>query len=220
MLVSRPCGLQVTDCIQHLIHRIKTRIYLKMHEELLKIMAKSINLTDSDRDLCKKHFEPVCTQKGQIIEEEGKIPNHLYFVVSGYVRLFHFNDKGDEVTTHINCPPGFITSYFHFTNQTKANDNLECITDCELLRITKANLDVLTEESANFKDFSILAFQQSLAYNENRSKELATLTAEERYQNFMRNYPHILHNVPLKYIASFLGMNPKSLSRIRKEIIK
>lgn len=71
-----------------------------------------------------------------------------------------------------------------------------------------------------FKDFSISVFQKSLAYNNNRSKELATLSAEERYQKLMQDYPHILQNVPLQYIASFLGMNPKSLSRIRKKFIR
>jgi CRP-like cAMP-binding protein len=136
------------------------------------------------------------------------------------MRLFHYNSNGDEITSHINCPPGFITSYFNFINQTKATENVECVTDCELLRITKSNLDLLTSKSAGFKDFSIWVFQQSIEYNENRSRELATLTAEQRYQKLIDNYPEILHNVPLQYIASFLGMNSKSLSRIRKQFIK
>ena len=171
-------------------------------------------------ELCEQYFKPVLFPKNRVIEEEGKIPKYLYFIVSGFVRLFHYNDKGDEVTTHIYCPPGFITSYFNFINQTKANENLECATECELLRITKNNLDLLTQQSTAFKDFSISVFQQSLAYNENRSKELATLTTEQRYQKLIDNYLAILYNVPLQYIASFLGMNPKSLSRIRKKLIK
>lgn len=189
-----------------------------MHGQLLKLISQNTELADKDTELCQQYFEPVLFPRNHIVEEEGKIPKYLYFVLSGFVRLFHYNDKGDEVTTHINCPPGFITSYFNFINQTTSNENLECITDCELLRITKENLDSLTRQSTAFKDFSILVFQQSLAYNENRSKELATLTAEQRYHKLIDNYPHILYNVPLQYIASFLGMNPKSLSRIRKEI--
>ena len=183
-------------------------------------MAQRVVLSSADKDFCIQYFEPVLFPKNRIIEEEGKIPKYLYFVASGYVRLFHYNERGEEVTTHINCPPGFITSYFHFINQTKSDENLECITECGLLRITKDGLDELTSKSAAFKDFSISVFQQSLSYNENRSKELATLPADERYLKLMKNYPDILHNVPLQYIASFLGMNPKSLSRIRKELIK
>lgn len=191
-----------------------------MHEQLLKLISKTVTLSDGDKFLCEEYFEPVLYPKNRIIEEENKIPKYLYFVVSGFVRLFHYNEKGDEVTTHINCPPGFITSYSNFINQSRSNENLECITECELLRITKSNLDTLTLQSAAFKDFSISVFQQSLTYNEIRSNELATLTAEQRYQKLMENYPEILYNVPLQYIASFLGMNAKSLSRIRKEMIK
>jgi len=191
-----------------------------MHENLLKIIRQKINISDKDVELCIEYFEPIIFPKNRIIEEEGKIPQYLYFVVSGYMRLFYYNDNGDEITSHINCPPGFITSYFNFINQTKATENVECITECELLRITKNNLDLITSKSDAFKDFSIWVFQQSITYNENRSKELATLTAEQRYQKLIDNYPHIIHNVPLQYIASFLGMNSKSLSRIRKQMIK
>lgn len=191
-----------------------------MHAHLLKLIAQKVSLSDKDKALCEQHFEPVLFPKNRVIEEENKIPQHLYFIVSGFVRLFYYNDNGEEVTTHINCPPGFITSYFNFNNQTKATENLECVTECELLRISKTNLDKITSQSATFKDFSIWVFQQSLSYNENRSKELATLTAEQRYLKLIENFPNILQSVPLQYIASFLGMNPKSLSRIRKEIIR
>ena len=191
-----------------------------MHEKLLEIIRQQIPISDKDAELCTEYFEPIIFPKNRIIEDEGKIPQYLYFVVSGYMRLFQYNDNGDEITSHINCPPGFITSYFNFINQTKATENVECITECELLRITKNNLDLITSKSDAFKNFSIWVFQQSIAYNENRSKELATLSAEQRYQKLIDNYPHIIHNVPLQYIASFLGMNAKSLSRIRKQMIK
>lgn len=191
-----------------------------MHNQLIQLISKSAELSDSERKLCIQYFEPVLYPKNRVIEEEGKVPQHLYFVISGFVRLFHYNDKGDEVTTHINCPPGFITSYSNFANQSKSDENLECITECELLRITKSDLDLLIQASSAFKDFSFLVFQQSLSYNEKRAKELATLTAEQRYLRLMDEHPELLHNVPMQYIASFLGMNPKSLSRIRKQIFK
>lgn len=191
-----------------------------MHNQLIQLISERAQLSDVERELCIQYFEPILYPKNRVIEEEGKVPQYLYFVVSGFVRLFHYNDKGDEVTTHINCPPGFITSYSNFTNQTRSDENLECITDCELLRITKTDLDLLIRESSAFKNFSFLVFQQSLSYNEKRAKELATLTAEKRYLKLMTEHPELLHNVPMQYIASFLGMNPKSLSRIRKQIFK
>jgi CRP-like cAMP-binding protein len=191
-----------------------------MYEQLFGLITQKLAFSENEKALCRQYFEPVLLPKNRVMEEEGKIPQYLYFIVSGFVRLFHYNNKGDEVTTHINCPPGFITSYSNFMNQTISDENLECITDCELLRITKADLENLIRQSDTFKDFSIWVFQQSLSYNENRSKELATLSAEQRYVKLLDEHPEFLHNVPIQYIASFLGMNPKSLSRIRKQIIR
>jgi len=190
-----------------------------MHNDLLNIVSQKVPLNDRDIALCKQYFEPVLFPKNRVIETNGKVPQYLYFVVAGFVRLFHYSATVDEVTTHINCPPGFITSYFNFINQTKSDENVECVTDCELLRISKKNLDLVINESPAFKDFSIYVFQHSIVYNETRAKELGTLTAEQRYKKLIENYPGILQNVPVQYIASFLGMKPESLSRIRRKII-
>lgn len=191
-----------------------------MHEQLLTLMARQAGLSDGDKALCEHYFEPVQFPRSQVIEPAGSIPRYLYFVAEGFLRLFHYDREGAEVTTHLNCPPGFITSYAHFISQTVSHETLECITPCRLLRITKDHLDALTSQSSACKDFSIWVFQQSLSYNENRARELAALTAEQRYAALLGQYPGIVQNVPLRYIASFLGMNPKSLSRIRRQFIR
>lgn len=189
-----------------------------MQQKLVDFIQSGHPLSQMDKDLIFQYFEPVLFPKNRIIEEEGKVPEYLYYIVSGYLRLFHYNENGDEVTTHINCPPGFFTSYFNFINATKSNENVECITECELLRITRTDLDSLTSKSEAMKNFSIKVFQKSIVYNENRSTELATLSGEKRYRKLIENYPGILHNVPITYIASFLGMKPESLSRIRRKL--
>lgn len=190
-----------------------------MHDKLLKFIESGYHFNTDEVERLKLYFEPVEFPKNTIIEAEGDIPQYLYYIVSGYLRLFHFDELGNEITTHINCPPGFFTSYFNFINQTKSGENVECITACELLRITKENLDKLTNECPAMKDFSISVFQESITYNENRSKELSTLNAEQRYVKLIKNYPGIIQNVPIQYIASFLGMKPESLSRIRRKLI-
>ncbi|EQB93898.1 Crp/Fnr family transcriptional regulator [Elizabethkingia anophelis] len=191
-----------------------------MHDQLTHLITQRVSLSTQEREWCAASFQPVSITKNTIIEKAGKVPEYLYFIVSGYLRIFHLNEKGEEITTHINCPPGFITSYFNYINQVPSDENLESITDCQLLRITKTNLEELIDKSTAFKDFSISVFQESISYNENRSRELATLTAEQRYLKLIKEYPGIIQNVPLQYIASFLGMNSKSLSRIRKQVIR
>lgn len=191
-----------------------------MLDHLVQTISTHVKLSDADIELCGHSFEPVSFPKNTLLEAEGHVPKYLYFIVSGYVRLFAYDDQGEEVTSHLNCPPGFITAYRHFNQQSRSDDNVECITDCQLLRITKAKLDQLILHSDRMKDFSIAIFQQSIAYNENRAKELATLSAEQRYRKLIEQSPDMLLHVPIKHIASFLGMNPKSLSRIRKQVIR
>jgi len=189
-----------------------------MHRKLIDFIRQYHLLSAQEADLISSSFDPVIFPKNRIIEEQGAVPKYLYYIVSGYLRLFHYNENGDEVTTHINCPPGFFTSYGNFIGESESSENVECVTECELLRITKAELDKLIAASPVMKDFSISVFQQSITYNENRSQELATLGAEQRYRKLISSYPEILHNVPVQYIASFLGMKPESLSRIRKKL--
>lgn len=190
-----------------------------MHQQLLQNIATKYQLSNLDIELCKKYFEPIFYSKNKIIEKAGQVPQYLYYIVSGFMRLFHYDDNGDEVTLHINCPHGFFTSFSNFSDQTKSEDNIECITDCELLRINKPNFDALMQQSLTWKNYSVFVLGTSMTYNENRAKDLATLTAEQRYLKLMESYPEIIRNVPLQYIASFLGMKAESLSRIRRKIV-
>lgn len=195
------------------------KIFTSMHDKLLAYICSDHDCTQKEIDAVRKYFEPVVFSKNTVIEEAGKIPQYLYYIVSGYLRLFYTDQNGNEVTTHINCPPGFFTSYSEFIDGRVSENKVECITDAELLKISKANLDLLINESQAMKNFSISVFQQSIAYNENRSKALSVLNAEQRYLKLMADYPEIIQNVPIQYIASFLGMKPESLSRIRRKII-
>ncbi|WP_426479770.1 Crp/Fnr family transcriptional regulator [Chryseobacterium sp. CBSDS_008] len=190
-----------------------------MYDKLLQYIRSGHDFPQKETEAVRKYFEPVVFSKNTVIEKAGKVPQYLYYIVSGYLRLFYTDQNGSEVTTHINCPPGFFTSYSDFINAAVSENNVECITDAALLRISKENLDILISKSQAMKDFSISVFQQSIAYNENRSKELSVLNAEQRYLKLMKDYPEIIHNVPIQYIASFLGMKPESLSRIRRKII-
>lgn len=190
-----------------------------MHEQLIKDISIKYKIQIQDIELCKELFQPVLMPKNRILEEEGNIPQHLYYIVSGFMRLFYYNDNGDEVTTHINCPHGFFTSFSEFINQTKASANVETVTECQLLRISKSDYETLMSKSIFWKDYGMYILQESVIYNEERSKDLATLSAEQRYLKLMKSHPGILQNVPLQYIASFLGIKPESLSRIRRNLI-
>lgn len=190
-----------------------------MLDNLIEIISKTSKPSIEDIELCKTHFEPLTISRNTIVEEQGMIPQYLYFVSSGFMRLFYYYEKGDEQTTHLCAPNEFITSFLCFVNQINATENVECITDCDVFRITNANLKKLIDESACFQKFSLIIFEQALSSSALRANDLATLNAEQRYKKIITQQPQLIQNIPIQYIASYLGMKPESLSRIRRQII-
>ena len=190
-----------------------------MFDSLFKEISKTIQLDINDKTLCKQFFEAISVTRNTIIEDQEKIPTFLYFIDVGFMRLFYYDENGDEISTYLCSPNGFIASFLNLINQKPATENVECITDCQLVRISRQNLISLIDKSENFKKFSLLIFEKVMALSQIRANDLATLTAELRYKKMITEQPHLLQNIPIQYIASFLGIKPQSLSRIRRQII-
>lgn len=88
-----------------------------MLNHLIRTIDTYVKLNPAEIEWCRNSFEPITSPKHTLLEAKGHIPKYLYFIVSGYVRLFTYSEQGAEVTTHLNCPPGFITAYQHFDQQ-------------------------------------------------------------------------------------------------------
>jgi CRP-like cAMP-binding protein len=190
------------------------------YERLLAEISQIGKLTVEDSDNVKKNFIPVSATRNSVLEEQGKVPQYLYFIDSGFMRLFYYDENGEEQTTFLSSQSGFIASFSSLINQTKATENVECITDCELFKISYVDAKKLVEKSENFKNFFLVMFEKSISSASIRANDLALLNAEQRYQKMIDQQPHFIQNIPLQYIASYLGIKPQSLSRIRKQAIK
>ncbi len=177
-----------------------------------------VDIPEVDQEICRNYFKPIFLKKGSILAAAGTVHDHHNFIVSGYMRAYHIDEKGQEITTDINDGPRFFTSYNNFMHRTPSNENLHCISDCELLQIKRDDVDVTAKIGITQMDYSLKILQLHMEKNKQRLIDLATLTAEERYLKLMKERPLVLQNIPLKYIASYLGINPGSLSRIRKDI--
>lgn len=188
-----------------------------MYQVLFKTVSTIIEMTDHDKSLCLKYFEPVTLPKNTIVEDAHKIPQYQYFIASGTMRNYHYNTSGEAITTDINYFPRFFTSYSNFVNRSISDEIIECVTDCELLRIMRDDVDILYAESIILKDFTILYLEKVFEEERTRGTDLATLTAEQRYRKLMDKAPNLFLTVPLQYIASYLGIKPETLSRIRRK---
>lgn len=177
-----------------------------------------VDINDNDVQLIDNLFEKTTANRNEILVDYNMTAKYLYFVVSGYIRVFHY-EKGQEITNHLASENYFVTAYNSFTTKTPAEEVVQTISDCELLKITKDNLDFLYRKSHNMALFGILMSEKYLVFNNQRSKDLITLNAEEKYLKLLKEEPHILQNVPLQYISSYIGIEPQTLSRIRRKII-
>ena len=190
----------------------------RLFEIFFNYVRMLIDIPESDQEYCRQLFQPVFVKKDTILETEGTLHKYHNFIVSGHMRNFHHNEDGKEITTDINDGKRFFTSYYHFIHQTVSNENLQCVTDCELLRISREDVDKAAHVGLTSKEYTEKVLQYYLEQSKQRIIDLTTLTGKERYLKLMNKHPSILQNVPLTHIASYLGLNPGSLSRIRQEL--
>ena len=175
---------------------------------------------DIDRELCYQYFEYFELPKNTLYEKQGEIPQYQNYILSGFMRKFHTDVDGNEITVEINSEPRFIASYMSLMERKPATETLQTITDCKILRIKRDDMDIVFEKGISVKQYTIQLFQNIIEEKNRKAFELATLSAEERYVKLLREAPQIVQIVPIQYIASLLGMKPESLSRIRKKLNK
>lgn len=188
------------------------------YERLFDYVAEILVMPEADKELCRQLFKPVFVPKDAIIEKSESVHQNHTFIVSGFMRNFHVDSNGNEITNDLNEGSRFFTSYFHFMNRTVSNETVHTITDCELLQISRDDVDIAASQGITQKDYTVQLLNKRLEINKQRAFDMANLSAEERYSKFVKENPNIIRNVPLGYIASFLGITQRHLSRLRKEI--
>lgn len=187
------------------------------YQRFFDYVAEMLVLPEADKTSIREMFKPVFIPKNTVIESAGEVPQFHNFIVSGYMRNFHLDADENEITTDLNDGSRFFTSYFHFMNRTVSNENLHCLTDCELLRISRDDVEKGAQNSSTQKDYTIHILQKHLEEEKGRINDLNNLPAEARYRKFLREKPTIICHVPLRYIASYLGITQRHLSRLRSE---
>lgn len=154
--------------------------------------------------------------KGALVLEEGKVCRHLYFLESGLLRFFILKN-GDDITKYFTGVPYVFTSQKSFTAQQPAKESIEALENSVIWHITYTDAFRLLAMEA-WSTFIRKLIQEVQTYTEAILEELQTETAEHRYRTLLLNQPALVQRVPLKHLASYLGIAQPSLSRIRKNI--
>ena len=173
----------------------------------------------TEREL--RFFEQQCVYrevpKKFTLVEEGHVARELYFINKGCLR-FYYNRDGDEVTGFIFLENLFATALDSFLQQESSTQIVETLEDSELLVVSYSGLQRLYEYSTNFQVFGRKLAEQRLVNAQRILSSYILDSPEERYRKLVATQPEWLQRVPQHYIASFLGITPVSLSRIRKRI--
>ena len=167
-----------------------------------------------------EQFELIEITKGELLLTEGKITKDTFILENGYVRSYTFNQHGEEVTTNLFSGPCFVNDFLSFFKQQPTTENYQCLTPCKLWTMSFEKVQTCFHTYPEFREFGRMMLVTNYSNLHDRMLGLIKDTAENRYLKIVKLHPNLIQHVPLKIIASFLGITDTSLSRIRKEITK
>ena len=181
--------------------------YLKSFNILTDDEIENLILVTTKRDLNKADY----------FIRQGETCKEVAFVLSGTFRSFYISDKGEEITYCITFPNNLMTAYSSFITGQSTDENIQAITPVALLIIPKNKIDHLASTNPNWIKFLKIVAEQQYIELEKRIFQLQKNNAFHRYMDLIKNQPEYIQNIPLQYLASYLGITQRHLSRIRRE---
>ena len=182
-------------------------------EKLVQFIERYITVNDSKRATIESFFELETYRKGELIMEGKGLCNKLFFINSGYVRTYYFNE-GKEVTSWVYPPNGFFTIWSSLYVELPMVEFSEALTDVEVLSIQKNDLETFYNQY-DFNEFGRRMLQEEVAGIDLLARQMSFLTAKEKYNFIFQNFPYMIREAKLSHIASILGITQETLSRIR-----
>lgn len=165
-------------------------------------------------------FSQFALKTNAVLLDQNTISTKTYFLERGYVRSYLLNEDNEEITTNIYAAPCFVNDFLSFFRQQPTKEIYQTLTDCTFWETGLENVQHNFHNIPEFREFSRLLFVLNYYTIHDRLIEMASQKASTRYFNLMKKDPDIFQHVPLKVIASYLGIKDSSLSRIRRGIHK
>lgn len=183
----------------------------------LKSIFKEENFKKEDLETILNQYQRIEFAKNDFLIKEGATANFYYFMESGIARSYVIDLEGNDISTKFFSSTDIVIDWHSYFLKTKCRENIQAITPCVAWKITFENFMKLFNIEA-FREIGRTRLVNNYFELKNHSLSLIADPAKERYLNLMKSQPNIVQNVPLKQIATYLGITDTSLSRIRKEI--
>lgn len=185
--------------------------------KLNEFSLEQYNLTEAEMHETMSSYRPMALNANDYFLKEGQVCTHIGFVTKGLLRAYFFDDQANEITTAFYPEGSLIISFDSFNNQVPARENIRAMEDSELMVVSyerqKELYTLVPIWNKVCKELADVASGEMLQ----RAKDFQILPAAERYQKFCDENPDLLQRVNLGHIASYIGVDNATLSRIRKK---
>jgi len=185
---------------------------------LLANIRKSVNFTDDDERELIPLLRTTRVKKRQFVDQPGFVASYRNYVVKGALRSFFVDADGKDHTIQIAIEDWFISDFYSYISQTPATLYVEALEDSVLLQMKYEDIEKLCARNHHLSEYFRVTTERAFANSRRRALSNLSKTAEERYLEFTERYPGMAHRVPQKVIASYLGISPEFLSKIRSQL--
>ncbi|MCI4667058.1 MAG: Crp/Fnr family transcriptional regulator [Bacteroidia bacterium] len=189
-------------------------------EKLKKLYKLSRNLSFQDITTLLKAAKPVSFDQGEYIFKEGSQDRTVYFIQKGLIRTFLAKQQGEDITTWLRWEDQVFANIDELLFEHPSRFYAQAVEPTQTLSISFDVAQEIAAQNPKLEENRKYMLREIMKTNFKHSESFMLYSAEERYLNYIEQFPHIVNRVPDKYIAGILGITPVSLSRIRKRIIQ
>jgi len=190
-----------------------------MFEVLFSHIEEKVLLNNDDKTLLEKFFISKKLRKKQYLLQEGDVCKNLAFVAKGLLRTYNIDGKGNEHMSIFGWEGWWISDFNSFLSREPAVFNIDAIEESELLLLSRQDYEAITLAIPIMDRYFRILYQNSLVTKERRLMSTITHSAEERYLELSASNPKITERIPQNLIASYLGIAPETLSRIKNNLL-
>jgi CRP-like cAMP-binding protein len=198
----------------------KDDLILKQIQPLLDYFQQLIPLNKDEKFLVTELFNPRLYRKRQYVLQEGDICNQFNFIVRGCLRMYKVDDNGDIHIIQFAAENWWLSNIGSFHDRKPSELNIDALEDTMVLQINHENLLSLYTKAPKFDRIFRVLIEKSFVSLQQRLLQTISSTAEERYLTFQQSYSELSTRLPQTQIASFLGITPEFLSRLRNKQVK